>query len=132
MIMLVEEQTLEEIMICGAESRPDLRTENGRRNIFSQDFFATVSRRQWLQSTGNQFCCVHARYCTAIEPRSTAVRSHIDTHVQAGSHINDENLEAEFDKETQRASAQAQKLQDVERGMMKQIFPSANEKRELQ
>lgn len=52
--------------------------------------------------------------------------------MQAGSHINDENLEAEFDKETQRANAQAQKLQDVERGMMKQIFPSANEKRELQ
>merc|ERR1719253_37806 len=51
---------------------------------------------------------------------------------KAGSHINDENLEAEFDKETQRANAQAQKLQDVERGMMKQIFPSANEKRELQ
>merc|ERR1711970_709786 len=38
----------------------------------------------------------------------------------------------EFDKEQAKAEAQARKLQEVERGMMKQIFPSADEKRELQ
>eukprot|EP00658_Telonema_sp_P-2_P042241 TRINITY_DN302_c0_g2_i1.p1 TRINITY_DN302_c0_g2~~TRINITY_DN302_c0_g2_i1.p1 ORF type:complete len:165 (-),score=61.34 TRINITY_DN302_c0_g2_i1:227-721(-) len=51
---------------------------------------------------------------------------------KTGSHINDENLEAEYDKERAKADACARKLQDVERGMMKQIFPSADEKRELQ
>merc|ERR1711934_201032 len=51
---------------------------------------------------------------------------------KAGSHINDENLEAEFDKEQAKQNAQAAKLQAVERGMMKQIFPSVDEKRELQ
>ena len=52
--------------------------------------------------------------------------------LQTGSHINDENLEAEYDKELAKQNAQARKLQEVERGMMKQIFPSAEEKRELQ
>merc|ERR1711934_167198 len=51
---------------------------------------------------------------------------------KSGSHINDENLEAEYDKEKARLDAQTQKLQNVERGMMKQIFPTAEEKRELQ
>merc|ERR1711907_164643 len=51
---------------------------------------------------------------------------------KTGSHINDENLEAEYDKERAKQDAQARKLQEVEKGMMKQIFPSADEKRELQ
>merc|ERR1712166_933209 len=50
---------------------------------------------------------------------------------KAGSHINDENLEAEFDKETQRASAQA-KASGCGEGDDEADFPIANEKRELQ
>merc|ERR1712195_259010 len=49
---------------------------------------------------------------------------------KVGSHINDENLEAEYDKERSRLDAQSRKLQDVERGMMKQIFPSVDEIKE--
>eukprot|EP00656_Telonema_subtile_P023319 TRINITY_DN2472_c0_g1_i3.p1 TRINITY_DN2472_c0_g1~~TRINITY_DN2472_c0_g1_i3.p1 ORF type:complete len:165 (-),score=60.60 TRINITY_DN2472_c0_g1_i3:128-622(-) len=51
---------------------------------------------------------------------------------KVGSHINDENLNAEYDKEVARHEAQSRRLQDVEAGMMKQIFPSVDEKRELQ
>merc|ERR1712230_201108 len=48
------------------------------------------------------------------------------------SRVNDENLDREFDKEAAKADAVAQRLQDVEAGMMKQIFPSASDKVELQ
>merc|ERR1711865_40120 len=51
---------------------------------------------------------------------------------KVGSHINDENLEAEYDKERSRLDAQSKNLQNVERSMMKQIFPSVDEKKELQ
>jgi len=48
------------------------------------------------------------------------------------SRVNDENLDREFDKESAKAVAVAGKLQDIEKGMMKQIFPSATDKVELQ
>merc|ERR1711898_82001 len=38
----------------------------------------------------------------------------------------------EFEKESTKADAVASRLQDVEKGMMKQIFPSASDKVELQ
>merc|ERR1712086_571950 len=47
---------------------------------------------------------------------------------KGNSRVNDENLDRESDKET----AVAARLQDVEAGMMKQIFPSASDKVELQ
>merc|ERR1711988_1244928 len=48
------------------------------------------------------------------------------------SRVNDENLDREFEKEAQKAEMVAQRLQDVEKGMMKQIFPSASDKIDLQ
>merc|ERR1712166_460950 len=51
---------------------------------------------------------------------------------KGNSRVNDENLDREFDKEAGKAEAVAARLQEVEAGMMKQIFPSANDKVELQ
>merc|ERR1712167_345708 len=51
---------------------------------------------------------------------------------KVNSRVNDENLDREFAKEAGKAEAVAARLQDVERGMMKQIFPSASDKVELQ
>merc|ERR1712093_384982 len=48
------------------------------------------------------------------------------------SRVNDENLDREFGKEAGKADAVAARLQEVEKGMMKQIFPSAADKMELQ
>merc|ERR1711907_369662 len=51
---------------------------------------------------------------------------------KTNSRVNDENLDREFDKESSKADAVAARLQEVEKGMMKQIFPSASDKIELQ
>merc|ERR1712086_966041 len=48
------------------------------------------------------------------------------------SRVNDENIDKEFDKESHKADAVANRLQDIEAGMMKQIFPSAEDKVDLQ
>merc|ERR1719163_1536135 len=48
------------------------------------------------------------------------------------SRVNDENVDREFEKESNKADAVAQRLQEVEAGMMKQIFPSAEDKIDLQ
>ena len=46
--------------------------------------------------------------------------------------MNDENFDREYEAESDKAAAVAQRLQEVEAGMMKQIFPSAADKVELQ
>ena len=52
--------------------------------------------------------------------------------IQSGSRLNDENAEREFSKETTKSQAVAARLQEVEAGMMKQIFPSSEDKLDLQ
>jgi adenylate kinase family enzyme len=51
---------------------------------------------------------------------------------KGNSRVNDENLDREYDKESMKAEAVAMRLQEVEKGMMKQIFPSASDKVDLQ
>jgi len=46
--------------------------------------------------------------------------------------VNDENFDREYDVEAAKATAVAARLQEVETDMMKQIFPSASDKVELQ
>jgi len=51
---------------------------------------------------------------------------------QVNSRVNDENFDREYEAESNKAEAVAGRLQEIEAGMMKQIFPSATDKVELQ